>query len=62
MKRAIYPLFIFFVLIGGLFYIYPKLGSSPEQAFVYDKPIACQTCGVWMWDGPQAHSCTDSLE
>ena len=64
MKRAIYPLFIFFVLIGGLSYVYPKLGAfrDSDQAFIYDKPMVCNQCGSWMWDGPQAHSCTEVSE
>ncbi|MCB1072439.1 MAG: hypothetical protein H7A41_03400 [Chlamydiales bacterium] len=64
MKRAIFPLFIFFILITGIFYYYPKLHFVKEvdHAFLHDRPLACQTCGALMWNGIQAHSCTDVLE
>ncbi|QVL58296.1 MAG: hypothetical protein KFB93_04225 [Simkaniaceae bacterium] len=64
MKRAIFPLFSFFIIIAGLTYYYPKLNhvNGADQTFLHDRPIACQICGFLMWDGIQAHSCTDILE
>lgn len=63
MKRAIFPLFTFFVLITGLVYYYPKLHfhKEAEETFLHDRPVACQLCGFLMWHGGQAHSCVDDL-
>lgn len=59
MRRAIFPLFSFFVIIVGLVHLYPKLHfrHRSEQIALHDKPVACQICGALMWDGPEVHSC-----
>lgn len=63
MRRAIFFLFSFFVIIAGLVYFYPKLHFhyGSEQTLLHDKPVACQICGAMMWDGAQAHACIEGL-
>jgi|GEM_PF-5366122 hypothetical protein len=63
MRRAIFPLFCFFVIIVGLIYSYPKLHfrEGGEKTLLHDKPVACTLCGVMMWNGPQGHVCADSF-
>ncbi|MCB1107353.1 MAG: hypothetical protein KDK76_04575 [Chlamydiia bacterium] len=64
MKRAIFPLVTFMIAIMGVVYYYPKLNHirMSNHTFLHDRPVACEMCGSMMWDGPQAHSCTDLLE
>ena len=64
MKRAIFPLFTFFILIAGIVYFYPKLHfvNEAKHTFLHDRPLACQVCGALMWNGAQAHSCTENVE
>lgn len=63
MKRAIFPLFTFIILVAGIIYYYPKLNDfkGSEQTLLHDKPLACQICGAFMWNGPEAHSCIESV-
>ncbi|MCB1110178.1 MAG: hypothetical protein KDK64_04300 [Chlamydiia bacterium] len=61
MRRAIFPLFTFLVIVLGIVHYYPKLNHIrvSDHTYLHDRPVACKTCGAMMWDGPQAHSCTD---
>jgi hypothetical protein len=61
MRRAIFPLFCFSVIIVGLVYAYPKLHfhEGGREALLHDKPVTCTTCGAMMWNGSQGHVCAD---
>ncbi|MGE0197828.1 MAG: hypothetical protein AB7N99_02320 [Simkaniaceae bacterium] len=61
MKRAVFSLLIFVILIGGGSFLYTKWHFFQEDTatFVHDKPITCSKCGDLLWHGGKAHSCDD---
>lgn len=64
MKQAIFSLLIFFIIVTGIVYYFPKLHFVNEvgSTFLHDKPLACQICGALTWSGAQAHSCAETFE
>lgn len=63
MNKAIVPIVIFIMLIGGGSFLYSKWHFFQEdsQTFVHDKPTACKDCGETMWHGARAHFCSKQV-